>query len=284
VTALTGDVLDGELVRGAAEGCDGVFHCAGAVSRDPGDAELLWRSHVLGTRTALAACRDAGVARAVLASTSGTVAVSEDGRRVSREDDPPPLSLIQRFPYYRAKLYAEREALALATEAFRVVSVNPSLLLGPGDVYGSSTGDVRLFLERRVPAVPSGGLSFVDARDAAEALVLAMERGARGRRYLLGAANMTVREFFGKLSRVSGVDAPWVGLPRSVAVARGGARLLGRVAEYLGRDAGVTPESAELGQLYWYVDPARAMRELGWTHRDPMTTLADTVRDLRAQA
>jgi dihydroflavonol-4-reductase len=56
------------------------------------------------------------------------------------------------------------------------------------------------------------------------------------------------------------------------------------VARYLGRDAGVTPESAELGQLYWYLDPARATRELGWTHRDPMSTLADTVRDLRGGA
>ena len=37
-----------------------------------------------------------------------------------------------------------------------------------------------------------------------------MERGAPGERYLVGACNLTVRELFGRLERLSGV-------PRAVA-------------------------------------------------------------------
>ena len=74
---------------------------------DPRDAEELFRSHVLGTRAALRAARAAGVPRTVIASTSGTVGISEDPTRMATEDDPPPTALIQRFPYYRAKLYAD---------------------------------------------------------------------------------------------------------------------------------------------------------------------------------
>lgn len=284
VAAVKGDILDAAAVRAATEGCDGVFHCAGKVSRDPDDAESLWRTHVEGTRAVLEAARAAGVKRAVVASTSGTVAISESADVVTREDDPTPYAIIQRFAYYRSKLYAEKEALSQNRDGLEVVVVNPSLLLGPGDAQGSSTNDVKLFLEGRVPFVPSGGMSYVDARDAAEGMALAMEKGAPGRRYLLGGSNCTVREFFGRLERVSGVRAPVLPLPPSPKLARLGATLMDRAMRYVGSSAPVDPETAEMSQLYWYVDASRAEAELGWSARDAIATLHDTVEDLRARA
>src|SRR4051794_38941548 len=70
-TVRRGDILHEESVRDAAAGCDAVLHCAGKVSRDPNDAELLHKVHVVGTRTVLNACKAAKVTRAVIASTSG---------------------------------------------------------------------------------------------------------------------------------------------------------------------------------------------------------------------
>src|ERR1019366_6031512 len=69
-----GDVLDGATAGGAGAGCAGPFHCAGVVSRKPADAEELDRVHVGGTKSVLDPYEAAGVARVVLASTSGTVA------------------------------------------------------------------------------------------------------------------------------------------------------------------------------------------------------------------
>lgn len=278
-----GDVLDAASVRAAAGGCAGAFHCAGKVSRKPSDAEELYRVHVEGTRTVLDACEAAGVRRVVLASTSGTVAVSESADRIGREDDEAPIGVVGRWPYYRSKVFAERAALARSSERLEVVSVNPSLALGPGDVNGSSTEDVRLFLEGAIPAVPAGGLSFVDARDAAEAMRLAMERGRPGERYLVGAMNLTVREFFAKLARISGVRAPWLPLPRSRALARSGAAWVDRLATRAGFRAPVDPVSVEMAQCFWYLDAGKAESELGWTARDPNATLHDTVEDLRTR-
>ena len=118
-----GDVLDAAAVTKAARGCDGAFHCAGFVSRKPEDAEALYRVHVDGTKTVLAACKEAGVARVVVASTSGTVAISDDPDHVATENDETPIGIISKFPYYRAKLFAERAALEMGA-----VCVNPSLL------------------------------------------------------------------------------------------------------------------------------------------------------------
>jgi dihydroflavonol-4-reductase len=305
--ATGGDVLDAEGVRAAAEGCQGAFHCAGWVSRNPDDAEALYRVHVEGTKNVVDACAQAGVGRVVIASTSGTVAVSDTPEQVATEDDEAPIGIVSRWPYYRAKLFAERAALARNGEGLEVLSVNPSLLLGPlygaladgspvsasrpgtsrgastGVSHGSSTEDVRLFLEGAIPAVPAGGLSFVDVRDAAEAMRLAMERGRGGERYLVGACNLTVRDFFGRLARVSGVPAPWLPMPRSRQLARLGARIMERVAAKVGIPSPVDAVSVEMAQCFWYLDAGKAERELGWSARDPGETLHDTVEDLRGR-
>ncbi len=289
VTAVRGDVLDRASIESAAAGCDGVFHCAGKVSRRPEDAEELRRVHVEGTKNVLDACIAKNVRRAVIASTSGTIAVSDDENHVATEDDEAPIALLNRWPYYRSKLFAEQAAFERNGAAlpdggtFEVVSVNPTLLLGPGDVNGSSTEDVRLFLERKIPAIPPGGISYVDARDAAEAMRLAMEKGVAGRRYLLGACNLTLREFFGRLERVSGVRGPVLPMIRAkqaAGIARAGARILEQLTSRLGVPMPVDPISLDMAHFYWYLDASLAENELGWSPRDPTETLADTVKDL----
>ena len=278
---VRGDIRDRETVRAAARGCDGAIHCAGRVSRDARDTHAMRDIHVVGTRAVLDACEAEEVPRVVVASSSGVVAVSEDPDRVSTEDDPTPYALVNQWPYYRAKLWAEQEALARSRAGFEVVCVNPSLLLGPGDARGSSTEDVRRFLEGKVLAVPVGGISFVDVRDAADAMVRTLESGAAGTRYLVGACNVTLRELFARLERVSGVKAPWAPLPREATRAAGA--ILERVAAAMGREPAVDAASLELSQYYWYVDASRAEHELAWSPRDPTATLADTVSDLRAR-
>ncbi len=279
---MRGDVLDAELVGSAALGCEGVIHCAGWVSRRPVDAHELHRVNVDGTRVTLAAARTAKVRRFVLASTSGTIAISTDADAIADETTPTPLELINRWPYYRSKYYAEKLALEAASDHFEVVVVNPSLLLGPGDLHGSSTTDVRRFLENGMPVVPAGGMSFVDARDAARGILLAYERGASKQRYLLTASNCTLRTFFSRVARVAGVSAPVAGLPNSPLLKRLTKWAIERATDIMGEDdAAVDGHSVDVAQHYWYCNAGKAERELGWRARDPMVTLADTVEDLR---
>jgi dihydroflavonol-4-reductase len=219
----------------------------------------------------------------VVASTSGTIGISERPDFVATEDSPTPHDLIARFPYYRTKLYQEQESLAANDDDLAVVVVNPSLLLGPGDVHGSSTRDVWLFLTRAIPATPSGGMAYVDARDAAAGMALAMEHGKPGRRYLLNGSNVSVREFFARLSRLSGVATPAFSLPSSRRVATAATSILSRAVSMIGGELAVDVPTVEMGQLFWYVDSSRAERELGFSTRDPNVTLADTIADLGAR-
>ena len=79
------DILDETAVAESARGVDGAFLATGRVSRDRDDAELLHRDNVLATEHALRALRAAGLKRVVVASTSGTLAVSRDADSIADE-------------------------------------------------------------------------------------------------------------------------------------------------------------------------------------------------------
>ena len=119
------------------------------------------------------------------------------------EDSPTPLELIAGWPYYASKLYQEQTARRICGDRIELVMVNPSLLLGPGDVRMGSTRDVLSFLAGDVKLVPSGGINFVDARDVAAIIPVAMDRGRPGERYLLGGHDMTFAEYFDRIERAS---------------------------------------------------------------------------------
>ena len=274
------DVLDPAAVAESAQGCDGAFLATGKVSRDRDAGEELHRAHVLATRSALAGLLRAGVRRTVVASTSGTVAVSGDAAQIADESGHVPLELVAMWPYYRSKLYAEREALEANGGEFEVVLVNPSLLLGPGDLRESSTGDIRRFLQRAIPAIPGGGIAFVDVRDAAHGMWLAFERGRAGERYILNGKNMTLAAFFQRLERIAGVKAPALRMPRSRPLAIGVNRLFSKALRAIGGEPPVDEVSVEMAQYYWYCSSAKAERELGFSARDPGETLRETVADL----
>lgn len=280
VEMVRGDVLEGDALAPALDGCGAVFHLAGLVSRDPDDGQRMMRVHVDGTRRVLQHMHAAGVRRMILASTSGTVAVSRY-EEILDEEAGYATEVVAGWPYYASKIYQEKLAFALGAElGIEVVSVNPSLLLGPGDRRITSTTDVVRFLRRQLPMVPEGGVSFVDVRDAAEAMVAALERGRAGERYLLGGPNWTVAEFFGRLSRAAKVPAPRLRLPEKVA--RFGASVIEHVYRtWVDREPPVDRISVEMAQHYWWLDAGKARRELGFDPRDPGLTLVDTVSYLR---
>lgn len=287
VHTVLGDILDADSVRAALRSlstpCDGLFHAAGKVSRDPADTLAMTRINHHGTRITLKAAKEAGIPRVVHMSTSGTVAIREKDNPLPNEQSPTPLKLIGQLPYYRSKLYAEEDALHMNTADFAVVSLNPSLLLGPGDTTGASTKEVRLFLEEKIPALPPGGISFVDVRDVATVALVAMEKARPGQRYLLGGANMTFADFFGRLARVSGIKAPTLSMPKDALLSDLSNRLFKRASEAFGQKVHVLDSEIDQARYFWYLDDTRAREELGFTSREPMQTLYDTVQDLRTR-
>lgn len=270
---------DREGLTKALEGTDAILHLAGKVSRNPRDSADMHWIHVEATQKLLDAAKDAGVKRVVVASTSGTIAVSAEPGRIVNETENAPLELVGKWPYYMSKVLQEKELLK-RTERGDVdaIILNPSLLLGPGDERMSSVGDVLNVLNGRVPAITSGTAAIVDIRDCAPAFVAALEKGRRGQRYLLNGSNMSVRTFFERIARAGDVSMPKLKL--SSDWARTSAKLIEGLYHVLDRTPPVEAAAVDISTHHWGCDASLAKRELGFTARDPQETISDTVRDL----
>jgi dihydroflavonol-4-reductase len=280
VDTFAGSVTNADDVARAAEGVTEIYHLAGKVSREKDDAREMYKLHVEGTRLLCDAAKKAGVKTIVLASSSGTIAVTEKGDMVPDETYPPPLDIISRWPYYASKAYQEMAARERFNgRGLRLVIMNPSLLLGPGDDRLSSSKVVLDFMARRVNAVPNGGLNFVDVRDTAQAFRTAMKKGRHGERYLLGAVNWTFVKFFDRLERLTKVPSPRLAFPSKFAIT--GAHVIDSVFRQWNFTPPLEADTIEMAEYFWYFNHAKARRELAFTPRDPGDTLNDTVRYVR---
>ncbi len=276
---VLGDITLPEDVSAAVEGVEEIYHLAGRVEREPRDPTRLYRTHIEGMRNICEAVREHKVNKAVLVSSSGTVAVSREPVK-RNEDSGYTNGITSRWPYYAGKIFAEKLVFRYAEqEQLPIVVVNPSLLLGPGDERGSSTKDTALFLDGQVMAVPRGGLSIVDVRDAATGLILAMRLGRPGERYILAGPNWTFREWMEKTAQLAEVKAPKLHLPLWLSLWC--ARRMRSLLPLVGKSFELDDASIEMADLFWYCDSTKARRELGFKTRDPMETLGDTIKDIR---
>ena len=163
------------------------------------------RIHVEGTRLLCEAAKENKVKNFILASSSGTSAITEDGE-ITDETYPQPVEILTKWAYYASKYYQEKTALrAFQDKGERLVILNPSLLFGAGDERLSSTKVVLDFMAKKLPITPTGGLNFVDARDAAGAFFNALEKGRHRERYLARRGQLdgcrifrTARKTFGR--------------------------------------------------------------------------------------
>lgn len=255
----------------AAEGCDGVLHVAGTFDPGPGGEETMRRLHVDAARVLLAAARRAG-ARFLYCSSSITVGF---GPRDAPGDEDTPVDADRHYGRrgaLRAYYESKREGERLTAEAGGVI-VNPDYVLGPWDIKPTS-GQLLLTIARRpVPVYPRGGKCFVDAEDCAVGHLLAIERGAPGRRYLLGNHNRSYREFMTACAEAVGRRGPTVPVPNLALTAAG------RVGSWLHRVdphrfAGLDGHVLRAMQEPRYRTGRRARVELGL----PVTPLERSIR------
>ena len=279
VEAFAGSVTRKEDVAVATSNVEAIYHLAGKVSFAYDGAIQMNKIHVEGTRLLCEAAKENAVKNFILASSSGTSAISETPA-ILDETYPQPVEILTKWAYYASKYYQEKTARQIFKDkGERLVILNPSLLLGSGDERLSSTKVILDFMAKKLPTTPSGGLNFVDARDAASAFVKALDNGRHGERYLLGAVNWTFAEFFKRLERLTGVSAPILKVPKSLAVF--GANFIDSIYKNFNKTTPFEASEVEMGEYFWYFDSSKAAEELNFTTRDPQETLQDTIKYLR---
>lgn len=123
---------------------------------------------------------------------------------------------VGRSPYSVSKIYAENAVQRGMVEGLRAVIVNPSVVIGEGDLNSSSSRLVAYAMHRRV-FYTKGVKGYVDVRDVARAAVrLAETPQAVGKRFIVSAENLSFGALFSMAARVSGHRPPLIPLGRRV--------------------------------------------------------------------
>jgi dihydroflavonol-4-reductase len=268
-----GDVTESETLVEAMRGCDAVFHVAAVADYWRQSAEKLYRINVEGTRAACQAALDARVSRLVFTSSVGALGVPRRGQLAdeSHEFNLPP----ERFRYGHSKLLAEGVVREFVARGLDAVIVNPSVILGPGDLNLISGSIVTEVANRRVPPVyPSGGTNYIDVADVCAGHIAAAERGRTGERYILAAHNLTHREAMQVVCDVVGVPMPRLCIPRASIGPL--AAMLDLATRVVGRPLPFNGDQLRLSDEFIYFDSGKAVRELGLSQTPFRETVEQT--------
>ena len=280
VRTLTGELLDPAAWRDAPSlaGLAGIVHLAALVRHSRRDAELVLKTNVEGT-LAMVDLAAARACRLVFVSSSGTVGCFRTPAKSADETAPYCEAEVQRWPYYRSKILAERAARNRAAEhGVDLVIVRPPVLLGPGDHRHRSTSYVARFLQNRIPFLIRGGMHFADVRDVAQALLRLTTLPRPRPIYHLPGTLCTLSEFYGRLARLTGKPAPRRVLPFRAAW------WCAWLSERLGLGLLPEPGVIEMAAHHWAVRSLYAEQELGYASRPADLTLRDTIASLEELA
>ncbi|MFO0620888.1 MAG: NAD-dependent epimerase/dehydratase family protein [Polyangia bacterium] len=268
-----GDVLDGDSVRAALDGCQAVIHTAGVPHFNPDNPELMYRVNATGAGIVMEAALAAKVDRAVLTSSVAAMGGSAQ-ERVADESTPSNADDIG-LDYSRSKLHGEREAQKVAQRGLSLVTLRPVVILGPGDIYQSSTSTILAFVRGKMPVYVEGRPSFGDVREMAAAHVAALTKGRPGETYILGGNNVTLTQLLAAIREVTGVSPP-PQAPYPLAYAVAG--LLEWSAKLRHQHSSLSRQLAKAGHMCTWVSSEKAKRELGYSIRPLDESLRDTIR------
>ena len=277
-----GDVFDDEALRSAMAGCDIVYYCvvdARAWLRDPSP---LLRTNVEGLRHVLDAALEAELTRFVFMSTIATLAVSTDGTPVT--EDQPCNWYDDGGAYTQCRVDAENLVLSYARDkGLPAVALCISNTYGPRDWQPTPHGGLIAAISAgKAPFYFQGiGQEVVGIEDAAEAMILASDKGRVGERYIISDRFMTTRELHGLAAQAGGVRAPWIAIPRPVlltlaSVAQLFGDLTGREIKFVRRAFDTIDKMSPL-------DHSKAERELGWKPAPFEDSIRAAVEFYRAQ-
>jgi dihydroflavonol-4-reductase len=273
-----GDLLDSPGLRRGLAGCDVLYHAAADYRLWTRNADEMYRTNVGGTTAVLEAALENGISRVVYTSSVGTLGNPGDGTPGNEDTKVSFADMIG--PYKKSKFLAEREAEKFVARGLSLVMVNPSTPVGPWDIKPTPTGKIIVdFLKRKMPAYLDTGLNLIGVEECARGHILAEQKGLPGRKYILGNANLSLRDIFRMLQEITGIPAPKVRLPYAPVL------VAAWLNEGLSRITGLEPliplAGVKMAAHHMYFDSGRAVRELGLSQTPVQNALERAVEWFR---
>ena len=281
VQYVEGSVLDADLVDEALSDVDEVYHLAGLPGMWMPNKNDFHAVNCGGTEIVIAAARKRGIARFLHCSTESILFPSSPPEDAAAEDilltgDDMP------GPYTRSKMLAEQLAMHAAASGFPVVIACPTMPIGAHDHnLTPPSAMLRHFLSGRLQLYLDFIVNLVDVRDVAAGLVLTMERGRVGHRYILGGESIPLKKVLRLVRTISGRRNLLIPVPGRVAEIA--AAMLEFIADHVTRrPPSGTAEGVRIALRSTALSIEKAQRELGYAPGPVEPALRETIAYLMA--
>jgi dihydroflavonol-4-reductase len=276
VQYVEGSVLNPDLVEEAMSGVGEVYHLAGLPGMWLPDKKDFHAVNCRGTEVVIAAARKRGVTRFLHCSTESILFPSSASEGAVAEDALLAADAMP-GPYTRSKMLAEQFAMQAAASGFPLVVGSPTMPIGPHDHnHTPPTAMLRHFLDGRVQPYLDFVVNLVDVRDVAAGLILVMEGGQVGHRYILGSEGIPLKKVLELVTAISG--RRHLHIPVSGRVAETATAMLEFIADHVTRrPPSGTLEGVRIALRATTLSIEKAQRELGYAPRPVEPVLRETI-------
>lgn len=161
--------------------------------------------------------------------------------------------------YAQSKLAAEDYLLKNGKNT-DVIIVNPTFMIGAYDSKPSSGKIIFWTWKKKLVFYPKGGKNFVHVEDAANGIVNAIEKGKNGEQYLLANENLSYREFFEKVNRITKQNPIMIPIPNKLLSFLG---LIGEGLRTLKIKTDLCSANMKALQIFNYYSHQKSIEELG---------------------
>ncbi|HVI44998.1 MAG TPA: NAD-dependent epimerase/dehydratase family protein [Chitinophaga sp.] len=202
-------------VKEAVSGCSIVIHAACITAQWDITFEAYERVNFFATKYIADACLEQKVSRLIFVSTANTIGPG------SKSNPGTELNGFTLFHansgYINSKYLAQQYILEqVVARNLPAIVVNPTFMIGPRDTAPSSGKLILYGLKKKLLFYPPGGKNFVHIQDVCAGIINAIEKGRTGDCYLLAGQNLSYREFFTLLNKVSKESKIMVRIPAFV--------------------------------------------------------------------
>jgi dihydroflavonol-4-reductase len=278
---VIGDVMNADALRQGMKDCNGVIHLANVYSFWESDRRIYARVNIEGTRNVMECALEASIPKVVHVSSAVIFGLPVESP-FTEQSTP---RLIHPTEYARTKYEGDRLCWELhQRRGLPLVGIYPGAVIGAGDTKPSGQY-IQNLLGRKLPAAvfPQSVLTAVYVRDVAEAVVRAAEKeDTIGKKYLVGAEQLSFADINHMVHEISGVAIPKMTLPGPMVMAT--AALLTGIAAAVKKPPlwGLSLDMARMLRLGFRFDGNKAERELGLRYTPVRVAIEEAITSFQS--
>lgn len=202
---IEGDLLDVYSLDDVFNDVSTIYHLAALVSFQPGDKNKMMHTNVVGTANLVNIANAKKIGKFCHVSSIAAIGRADNNDKI---DEKTRWRASKRNSTYAISKYgAEREVWRGIAEGLDAVIVNPSIILGPGEVNSGSGKLIKTVLDG-LKFYTSGINGFVDVRDVVKAMIMLVDNKIAGERFVVSAQNLLYKDLFEMIARELEKSAP----------------------------------------------------------------------------